>query len=194
MKTTLFSRLCPLWLLLLTQAMTVEAQQPGKFSFEIGAGFHAFYLPGIGAHWAGSQPVITLGAYRSLNASGSLQAGISLGYSRHKYQGDGLYAQAQFRYNPVIFKHFEPGIGLGVGYQAAFYPAKSLRWDSENWVAGKSWKGMLQTPLRLSLGYRTGAYTPFVAYQSNVLFGYSPDLSPMPVSMLLAGVKFSPLK
>ncbi|MFN8302514.1 MAG: hypothetical protein U0U46_08485 [Saprospiraceae bacterium] len=185
-----FRRLLPaLFLLCLAQ---LHAQTPGRYQFEIGLGLHSFYLPGIGARWANPQPVVTLGAYRSINSSGNLRAGLSLGYQRHRYQGDGLYIQAQFRYNPLIGRHFEPGIAAGAGYQMAFYPSASLRWDGDKWVKGRAFKGVVQAPLRISLGYRSGHYTPFIACQTNILFGYSPDLSPLPVTALLAGVKISP--
>lgn len=194
MKTNLLNGsglLLPL-VLLMAFPRSVSAQAPGRYTFELGVGLHAFYLPGIGAHWANPQPVFMLGAYRSLDRRHVLQAGFTIGYQRNKFQGDGLFAQAQFRYNPVIFKHFEPGIGIGAGYQLAFYPSPPLNWDGANWVRGKAFKGVVQAPLRLSLGYRVGQYTPFVAYQVNMLFGYSPDLNPLPVSALLAGIKFSP--
>jgi hypothetical protein len=175
------------------------AQMPAKLAFEIGIGLHSFYMPGIGARYENPKPTVHLGVYRALNPGRSLQAGITLGYQRNRLQGDGAFAQAQLRYNPVIGKHLEPGIALGAGYQMAFHPSSALRWEGGQWNSGARYKGVLQAPVRISLGYRShpgthGQFTPFVAYQTNVLFGYSPDLSPLPVSAFLAGLKFSPVK
>jgi hypothetical protein len=186
-----------LWAGLLTACLSAQAQNAGRLGFELGVGVHAFHLPGFGAKYAGPQPVVKLGVYQALNPMRSLQAGVTLGYQRNKYQGDALYAQAQFRYTPLIANAIEPGIGVGVGYQVSFTPSEALVWDGDQWTRGKGRQGMWQTPLRLSLAYRNGPdaqWSPFVAYQANVLFGYSPDLSPLPVSSFTAGLRYAPAK
>ena len=183
--------------LLAAGSVSAQEQTLSRLGFEVGVGVHAFHLPGLGAKYAGAQPVFKLGVYQALNPQQSLKAGVTLGYQRNKYQGDGLYAQAQFRYTPLLFNSIEPGIGLGVGYQMCFTPSEALRWDGENWTQGKGAKGVFQAPVHLSLAYKNGPdaqFSPFVAYEANVLFGYSPDLSPLPVSSFTAGLRYSPVK
>lgn len=175
----------------------LSAQNPSKTSFDLSVGVHAYFLPGLKARFSAPQPIVMLGLYRGLGEKQNVQAGVTLGYQRHPYQGDGLFAQTQIRYEPSIGKSLQPSIGAGIGYQLAYYPFKALEWDGENWGQGKKFKGVLQVPLRLALGFkgissRNGQFIPYLAYQSNVLFGYSPDLSPFPVTALVGGVKFSP--
>lgn len=200
MNTTFFSKgnlLLPL--LFCLAAAKMQAQQIQKIGFEVGIGCHAFYLPGIGNDIAGLQPYVTLGVFRALNKRQNLKALVSLGYQRNYYQGDGLFAQAQFQYNPLIFKKIDAAIGAGAGYQLAFYPSASLKFEDGKWVKGKAFKSVFQVPLRVSLGLRSklthyGQFTPFLAYQANVLFGYSPDLNPLPVSAFTLGLKFNPIQ
>lgn len=184
-------------LFLLGFSGAIFAQTYSKTSFDLSVGVHAYFLPGLKARFSAPQPIVMLGVYRGLGEKQNLQAGVTLGYQRHPYQGDGLFAQTQVRYEPTIGKIFQPSIGLGLGYQLAYYPSKSLEWDGDSWNQGKKFKGVMQVPLRLALGFKGisshyGQITPYVAYQSNLLFGYSPDLSPFPVTALVGGIKFSP--
>lgn len=197
MKDLFFHRqllsLC--FLLLLSAAL--KAQSSSKTSFDLSVGVHAFFLPGLKARFSAPQPILMLGLYRGLGEKQNLQAGLTLGYQHNPYQGNGLFAQTQIRYEPSIGKTIQPSIGTGVGYQLAFYPAGSLEWNGESWTQGKKFKGVVQVPLRLALGFKgldtsNGSFTPYLAYQTNVLFGYSPDLSPFPVGALVGGFKFSP--
>lgn len=184
-------------LLVLGCCGTIGAQTYSKTSFDLSVGVHAYFLPGIKARFSAPQPMVMLGVYRGLGEKQNLQAGLTLGYQRHPYQGDGLFAQTQVRYEPTIGKVLQPSIGLGLGYQLVYYPSKSLEWDGDSWNEGKKFKGVWQVPLRLALGFKGisshyGQFTPYVAYQTNMLFGYSPDLSPFPVTALVGGFKFSP--
>lgn len=185
------------WLFLLLLGGTLEAQSSSKTSFDLSVGVHAFFLPGLKAKFTAPKPMVMLGLYRGLGEKQNLQAGLTLGYQHNPYQGNGLFAQTQIRYEPTIGKTIQPSIGTGVGYQLVYYPSTSLEWNGESWAQGKKFKGVLQVPLRLALGFKgvasaSGNFTPYLAYQTNLLFGYSPDLSPFPVGALVGGFKFSP--
>lgn len=173
--------------------------QEAPLQWDIAAGVHTYHLPGMGAAWSPSGTAVYAGALHSFNGRQSLGLSLRLGYARDKYQGDAVQAQLMFMITPVIAKHIELGMGLGAGYQLSFYPSAPLRWDGGNWVRGKSFKGLFHAPVQLSLGYRSFQalryeWRPYVAYQVNALFGYSPDLSLLPVSNAMIGVRVSPRK
>lgn len=145
-------------------------------------------------HW---QPQVMGGVNRFINPGNTMSVTLRMTYNRNKHQGDALSWQTLFQYTPVVANHVELGIGMGVGYQLAFYPSKSQKWDGKNWTEGKSTKGVWQVPVQLSLGYRglesaRGTFTPYIAYNTNFLFRYSPDLTPLPSTAFLLGVKFNP--
>ncbi|AEE49378.1 MAG TPA: hypothetical protein PLC89_28610 [Haliscomenobacter sp.] len=181
----------------LTCGLRAEAQNLSRTSFDLSIGLHSFFLPGIGAKFSAPKPIVMLGLYRGLGEKQTVQAGVTLGYSRNAHQGDGLFAQTQIRYEPTLGKSLQPSIGTGIGYQWAYHPSAPREWNGEAWVHGKKFKGVVQVPLRLALGFKGinaghGQFTPYVAYQTNLLMGYSPDLSPLPVTALVGGFKFSP--
>jgi hypothetical protein len=186
----MFKKQIVLPVILLMCASLAEAQTTTRNSYD---------LPARHFKFQNAQPVFTLGANRALNTRQTIELGVRIGYNRHKYQGDALYIQALFRYAPVIAKHIQPVIGAGLGYQLAFYPSAALKFDGANWVNVKKPKGVIQVPLQLGIGYRgiesaKAIITPYVAYQVNALFRYSPDLTPLPSSQLLLGVRYTPKK
>ncbi|MFT3843461.1 MAG: hypothetical protein QM725_00260 [Lacibacter sp.] len=175
------------------------AQKNTRNSFELAAGIQSYYAPLKHFTIRQPQPVVIAGYNHHLNRKQSIELGIRIGYNRNKFQGDAMYVEALFRYTPVIAKHIQPIIGTGAGYQLSFYPSSSLKWDNTDWVKGRSYKAVVQVPLHLGLGYRSikskkAIITPYVLYQANALFRYSPDLTPMPSSNFLFGIKYSPTK
>ncbi|HEX4957931.1 MAG TPA: hypothetical protein VFV46_07115 [Lacibacter sp.] len=186
-------------LLVVGSISTSMAQLYPKKSLEIAAGIQSYYVPLKHFKVQNAQPVFMAGANHTLNTRQNLELGIRLGYNRHKYQGDGLFIQALIRYMPVIARHFQPMIGSGIGYQLSFYPSTSLKYDGTNWVQGPKSKGVIQVPLHVGIGYRSietkeAFITPFLAYQVNALFRYSPDLTPLPASNFLLGLRYAPRK
>ncbi|MCB9303595.1 MAG: hypothetical protein H6566_23400 [Lewinellaceae bacterium] len=188
-----------LWLALLGPlSLTAQQSMPPR-QVDVAVGLHSYYIPAMGAHWNGPEPAVYAGVNQPINQKGTLGLSLRLGYSRGQYQGDALQAQLLFGVTPVIAQHLEVGVGLGIGYQFSFYPTQSFNRTEGQWVKGRRAKGVMQAPLQLSLGYRTVHFskvglTPYVAYQLQALFGYSPDLSPLPVSNALLGVKISPIQ
>lgn len=172
---------------------------PIPLQYDIALGLHSYYIPAMGARWNGPEPVAFAGLHQPFNQKQSLGLSLRLGYSRGKHQGDALQAQLLLGFTPVLAQHLEVGLKLGVGYQFSFYPSAPLRWDGEQWVSGKAAKGVFQAPVQFSLGYRSIhagkiELQPYLAYQLQALFGYSPDLSPLPVSNALLGFKISSLQ
>lgn len=180
-------------------ALTGAAQQKKPIGFDLSAGVQTYYAPFLKADVVGLQPVVIAGVHQPLNIKNTIALSFRLGYNKHPKQGDALFTQVLFQYNPVIAKRIELGIGTGIGYQFSFYPSSPLKWNGTEWVEGKNAKGVLQLPVLASAGYRSihtksGNFTPYLAYQLNVLMGYTPDLSPLPSSYFLLGVKYSSKK
>ncbi len=185
--------------MLLTVVSHIFAQVFPKNSFEVAAGIQSYYAPLKHFKVQHAQPVFIAGANHAINTRQNLELGIRLGYNRNKYQGDALYIQTLFRYTPLIGKNIQPIIGTGIGYQISFYPSSSLKYDGANWVQGPKSKGVVQVPLQFGVGYRSietkeAFITPFVFYQVNALFRYSPDLTPLPSSNFLLGLRYAPKK
>ncbi len=195
---TFFEKLL-LALLLGAPGWLLAQQDPPSLQYDIAFGLHSYYLPALGARWNGPEPVAFAGVHQPFNRKQNLGVSLRLGYSRGKFQGDALQAQLLFGFMPVLAQHLELGFKLGVGYQFSFYPSTPVRWDGGQWTAGRPAKGVFQAPVQFSLGYRSihaGRldWQPYLAYQLHVLFGYSPDLSPLPVSNALLGFKISSLQ
>jgi hypothetical protein len=193
----MFKKQIFLSLILLMCISLADAQTTTRNSYEAAIGIQSYYLPAGHFKFQNAQPVFTFGANHAINTRQTLELGIRLGYNRNQYQGDALYIQALFRYAPVIAKHIQPMIGTGVGYQLSFYPSTALEYDGSNWVNEKKPKNVIQVPLQLGIGYRgietaKAIITPYVAYQVNALFRYSPDLTPLPSSQILLGLRYSP--
>lgn len=179
---------------------TLSAQQRAKpLGYEIAAGVQTYYAPFLKAELKGMQPVVMAGVHQPLNVKNSIGLTLRLGYNRHVQQGDALFTQLLFNYTPVVAKKIELGIGAGIGYQLSFYPSKPLKWNGSEWVEGKATKGVIQVPAQVSIGYRgietaKGRFTPYVSYQLNALFNYTPDLTPLPSTFFLLGIKYSAKK
>lgn len=179
---------------------TLSAQQRAKpLGYEIAAGVQTYYAPFLKAELKGMQPVVMAGVHQPLNVKNSIGLTLRLGYNRHMQQGDALFTQLLFNYTPVVAKKIELGIGAGIGYQLSFYPSKPLKWNGNEWVEGKATKGVIQVPAQVSIGYRgietaKGRFTPYVSYQLNALFNYTPDLTPLPSTFFLLGIKYSAKK
>lgn len=181
-------------------AYKLSAQQRTKpLGYEIAAGLQTYYAPFLKATLKGTQPVFMAGVRQPLNVKNSVGLTLRLGYNRHKQQGDALFTQLLFNYTPLIAKKIELGIGAGAGYQFSFYPSTPLKWNGTEWIEGKAMKAVIQVPAQVSIGYRgietgKGRFTPYVSYQLNALFKYTPDLTPLPSSFFLLGVKYSAKK
>jgi hypothetical protein len=176
-------------------AATANSQRTDQpWQVDISAGLHSFYAPVEYLKWKRPEFVTTAAINKLLNRKQLFSVGLQVGYARNNYQGDALFVQLIGQITPVIADKLELGFGLGAGYRFALYPSSSLKWDGAGWSKGKSYKGVIQAPIQFSLGYRSVRvqsleFRPYVAYQMQALFGYSPDLSPLPVSNFLLGIK-----
>lgn len=180
--------------LALCSLITVGQAQTG---WDISVGGQQYLMPiknsEVG-HW---QPQVSGGVNRFLNDRSTMNITLRVSYNRNKYQGNALSWQTLFQYTPVVANHVELGIGMGIGYQLSFYPSKSFSWNGTDWKKGKATKGVVQVPLQFSVGYRgfessRGIFTPYLAYNTNFLFRYSPDLTPLPSAAFMVGLKYLP--
>jgi hypothetical protein len=201
---TTFYRFILIAFLLHISALTVKAQKENKrtdqpWQLDVAAGLHSFYAPVKDLKVARPELLTTAGLGKPLGPNQSFAVTLQLGYARNNYQGDALYMQLLGQYTPLIAKKVEAGLGLGFGYRFAFYSSPSQKWNGQSWVKGSPAKGMYQVPVQLSIGYRSLKLTdyqlrPYLAYQLQALFGYNPDLSPLPVSAGLLGLKIQKVK
>ncbi|MCB9080105.1 MAG: hypothetical protein H6555_00155 [Lewinellaceae bacterium] len=179
--------------------LSAQTQPRSSTQWELAVGTHTYALPGVGGDWARFNPEVFAGWGTSMNSRQTLQLKLRMGFSRGRYQGDALQMQATVGFYPVLGHHWVPGIELGAGYQWSFYPDQGWSYGVEGWENRRGPRGVKQVPLQFSLGYRGtkgrwGQVEPFVAYQLQALLGYSPDLSPLPVSNALIGLRISPTK
>lgn len=164
------------------------------WQLDLGAGLHSFYAPVENLKWSRPELVTTASLNKLMSRKQLFSVGLQLGYARNNYQGDALFVQLLGQITPVIAQKLEIGFGLGAGYRLALYPSPAQKWDGANWIKGHSFKGVIQVPLQFSLGYRSLRFQslefrPYAAWQLQGLFRYSPDLSPLPVSAFLMGMK-----
>jgi len=191
-------------LALIVFSLTVQAQEKNPrtdqpWQLDVAAGLHSFYAPIKNLHPERPELLTTVGLGKPLGPKQSFAVTLQLGYARNNYQGDALYLQLLGQYTPVIAKKIEAGLGLGFGYRFGFYPSPSQKWNGQTWEKGGLAKGMYQVPIQVSIGYRSlqlddYQLRPYLAYQLQALLGYNPDLSPLPVSAGLLGIKVQKVK
>lgn len=179
---------------LVSAASFAQQRTDQPWQLDVAAGLHSFYAPLPDAKWQRPELMATAGWGKPLGPKQKFEVTLQLGYARNNYQGDAVFLQLLGKYQPVIAEKIELGLGLGLGYRLAFYPSAPEKWDGSQWQNGSVFKGMLQVPAQFSVGYRSirlNGYQvrPYVAYQLQALFGYNPDLSPLPVSAGLLGFK-----
>jgi hypothetical protein len=176
-------------------AKTACAQRTDQpWQVDVAAGMHTIYAPVKDLKWRRPELLTTVGVGKPLGHKQAFNVTLFLGYARNNYMGDALYLQLLGQYTPLIAGKIEPGIGLGFGYRLALYPSQPHAWDGSQWKAGRPYKGVLQVPVQLSVGYRSiqlQSYEvrPYVAYQLQTLFNYNHDFSPLTVSAGLLGIK-----
>jgi hypothetical protein len=184
-------------LIILSTVIPVSAEndktkQP--WQLVVSKGIHSYYAPVENLKWGQSKLAASLGINKLLGQKQQFALGIQGQFSQYEFQGDAIGLQLLGQFTPAILRRIELGIGTGAGYRFSFYRSKPLKWNGTDWVDGKSYKGIFQVPVQISVGYRSirlGSCNirPFAAYQLQVLFGYSPDLSPLPDSNLMVGLK-----
>ena len=178
---------------------TIAQRTDQPWQVDVAAGLHAIYAPIKDLKWRRPELLTTVGVGKPLGAKQAFNVSLFLGYARNNYHGDAVYLQLLGQYTPLIAGKIEPGVGIGFGYRLALYPSQPLAWNGNQWKAGRPYKGVLQVPVQLSLGYRSihlQSYEvrPYVAYQLQTLFKYNHDFSPLPVSAGLLGIKVQNIK
>lgn len=185
-----------LTILLLTLALGGQGQKrtDQPWQLDVAAGLHSFYAPVEHLQWKRPELITTAGWGKPLGKKQTFEVTLQLGYARNNYHGDAMFLQLLGKFQPTIAQRVELGLGLGLGYRLAFYPSESHKWTGSEWTAGSPFKGLFQVPVQVSVGYRclhVDRYEirPYIAYQLQALLGYNPDLSPLPVSAALLGLK-----
>ena len=184
-----------IFFLLLSAAMQSRAQRTDQpWQVDVAAGLHSFYAPVENLKFQRPERVATAAVHKLLHPKQLFSVGLQVGFARNNYQGDALFFQLVGQITPVIADRIELGVGLGAGYRFAFYPSSPQQWNGSEWRKGKPFQGIIQAPVQLSIGYRSIKWQaleirPYAAYQLQALFGYNPDLSPLPVSNFLMGLK-----
>lgn len=187
------------WMPFILLFMTIQATARNNSSsqpwqFVLSTGIHSYYAPVENLKWGQPDFVASLGMNKLLGQKQNFAIGIHGQFSQYEFQGDAVGLQLLAQFTPVIFRRFELGFGTGAGYRLSLYSTKPLKWDGDKWGNGQGFKGVVQVPVQFSLGYRSVKISsceirPFVAYQLQALFRYSPDLSPLPDSNLMFGLK-----
>lgn len=180
--------------LALLPGLCAQKRTDQPWQLDVAAGLHSFYAPVEHLQWRRPELVTTAGWGKPLGKKQTFEVTLQVGYARNNYQGDALFLQLLGKVQPVIAHKIELGLGLGFGYRFALYPSGPQKWNGSEWTTGSSFKGMYQVPVQLSVGYRSlhldhYEIRPYVAYQLQALLGYNPDLSPLPVSAALLGLK-----
>lgn len=187
------------WVLLFFLSLTIsvsaendETRQP--WQFVVSTGIHSYYAPVENLKWGQADFAASLGINKLFGQKQQFAVGIQSQFSQYEFQGDAVGLQLLAQFTPAIFRRIELGVGTGAGYRFSFYRSKPLKWNGPDWVEGKSYEGIIQVPVQISVGYRSIRFgscniRPFAAYQLQALFGYSPDLSPLPDSNLMVGLK-----
>lgn len=175
----------------------LRAQSPASsWQVDLAAGTHSVYAPVKNLKYDPTGLITQIGVYHHTGSRQVFSMGFQFGLSGSKSMGDASFAQLVARFTPVIAKHLELGLSTGIGYRLSGYPGSTLTWDGQDWQKGKKFKGLFQVPLQLSLGYRSVKIqnirlSPYLAYQVQGVFGYSPDLSFLPLSSYSFGLKIN---
>lgn len=171
-----------------------QERTDNPWQIDLSAGLQSFYAPVQDLRWKRPELVTMAGIGKPLGVRQHFEVGLQIGYARNNFHGDALFLQLMGKYTPLIAGKVEAGIGMGIGYRLGLYPSGAMKWNGNDWVSRNSFKGMVQIPLQVSIGYRSieldrYELRPYLAYQLQALLGYNPDLSPLPVSAAMLGLK-----
>lgn len=186
--------LAVLLVLFLQITANVKAEK-SQWQYTISSGIHSFYAPVENLKWDNTAFAVSAGVNRLFGDKQFLSVGLQAEFAANKIQGNSSSLQLLGQFTPVLLKRIELGFGTGAGYRFSGYPSEPLKWNGTSWENGKNFKGIVQIPIQLSVGFRSIEVSnfeiiPFVAYQMKALFGYNPDFDPLPDSQIMIGFKF----
>ena len=183
-------------MILIVISNNAKAQLSGAapWQLDLSTGYQSIYAPVKNLRWQNPEMVYQAAVHRTMGIKQQFALGLQIGLTTKRYQGNAVYVQLIGQYNPVIAEKIELGIGTGIGYRLGGYPDAPLKWKGSGWVPGKKVNGMIQVPLQVSIGYRSfhlrhTAIRPYAAVQLQSVLGYSPDLSFLPYSNIILGLK-----
>lgn len=184
-----------LFLIICLAGTTVRAQRTDNpWQVDIAGGIQSFYAPVRHAEFSRPELLMQAGLGKPLGPRQQFLVTLQFTYGRNNYQGDAVGLQLTGAWTPVIAKKIELNLGTGIGYRAGLYANKSMHYENGQWRAGAKAKMMWQIPLQFGIGYRSinirqYEIRPYLSSQLQVLLGYSPDLSPLPISAALIGLR-----
>ncbi len=166
-----------------------------SLQYTFSSGIHSFYAPVENLKWDNPAYAISAGVNRLFGAKQIFSLGLQAEFAANEIQGNATSLQLLGQFTPVLFKKLELGIGTGAGYRFSGYPSATYKWNENNWEDGEKFKGIIQIPIQLSIGFRSIQFSslrviPFIAYQMKAMFGYNPDFDPLPDSSIMFGFKF----
>lgn len=182
-------------LILFLQITTNVKAEKNQWQYSISSGVHSFYAPVENLKWDNPAFSVSAGVNRLFGDKQFFSVGLQAEFAANKIQGNATSVQLLGQFTPVLLKRIELGFGTGAGYRFSGYPSDPLKWNGSSWENGKKFKGIVQIPVQLSVGFRSVRISdteiiPFVAYQMKALFGYNPDFDPLPDSQIMFGFKF----
>jgi len=183
-----------LMMMLLQITLKVKAEK-NQWQYTISSGVHSFYAPVENLKWDNSAFAVSAGVNRLFGSKQIFSLGLQADFAANEIQGNATSLQLLGQITPVLFERIEMGFGTGAGYRFSGYPSDPLKWNGTSWENGKKFKGIVQIPVQLSVGFRSIEVSnleiiPFVAYQMKAMFGYNPDFDPLPDSQIMFGFKF----
>jgi hypothetical protein len=183
-----------LLVLLLQITLKLNANK-NSLQYTFSSGIHSFYAPVENLKWENPAFAISAGVNRLFGAKQNFSLGLQAEFAVNEIQGNATSLQLLGQFTPVLFKKLELGIGTGAGYRFSGYPSATFKWNEKTWEDGKKFKGIVQIPIQLSVGFRSIQFSsfgiiPFVAYEMKAMFGYNPDFDPLPDSSIMFGFKF----
>ncbi len=136
------------------------------------------------------------------NRSQNLYQSFTLGFQHHTEHEQLWYVNTQLAYRPLLFKHVEPGLAIGIGRALAVSNSRNPYYELENGTWKKSSRqsqGHWQVPLSVSLGYQTKIsqgtiLTPYISYEATPIIKYNNAFVLLPYSLVSVGtrIKFLP--
>lgn len=182
-------------LIFFLQITTNVKAEKNQWQYSISSGVHSFYAPVENLKWDNPAFAVSAGVNRLFGDKQFFSVGLQAEFAANKIQGNATSVQLLGQFTPVLLKRIEQGFGTGAGYRFSGYPSDPLKWNGTSWENGKKFKGIVQIPVQLSVGFRSVRVSdteiiPFVAYQMKALFGYNPDFAPLPDSQIMFGFKF----
>jgi hypothetical protein len=180
-------------LLAFTFAYSQNAEIP-RWSFTAHGIFQAFKIPLAHPSVYLTNKGFSAAATYDLSRKTTFQQNLEFGYYFNPYHGNTYLFFTTCSYNPLHSSSVQAGVSLGAGYMNSGFSNGGWEQNTEGeWIETSNRKGTFFIPADLHFRFRVfenARYrlSPVVAYQLNVLFGYSDAATILPQSMVKIGI------